>query len=1590
MSWIWQQQNMKIRRKTEWKSPNLVSQCLPDNISLKTSKYNDPPYVGCSMIAKYSVAQNPIDFYIESIDDNPPYKSLWNNLDNVKSADNDDYTLLYSINANDQIINYSSPLISCKDFDFDLQTGVTITGIEIKITKSASSPYTPSCCVDDDYYVSELKTNNITNYTYDDVVMITLSGECNSNFYNNDLYNNIRGAFNISNNNELVPQYSFISTYKNYAKPWIGDNWSTPVSNYYNFFGFDPTPIITYNDYNIVPPKGIWSEEKKSYLYGGEDDLWGDETTTITTETINSSDFGVYFRCSQKIPRSYTGNYYNRQNFEDNQDSKDWYDYLLYPEYLSYGGFLVNDSRKTCVGREISKLYDIQIRVHYELDVVLTIDGRENIFNTGNTLKTDDVYFKFQRCFNGICYQYINDLYDIYNISLMTGDGKSINNMYNEYNVIDEYCENIYRADVATKEEIDLSNNYFQIDNVKLKPGHYVLLLDQTSATTNDIYKVDENYFLVNSNLLSTRESAYRAKVSVKLGTYKGNQYFLNDFGNQFPITGETKTFTSGHSYMVKNYIDYNIKNSQTAYTYDVSGNTIGNPNKIIFTNYKVARTLSETKNWNEIEFTPTSALTINYLDLEYTLTSEYGVVFYDMSGSTSTETYFNWSGLSYFSNDSNFFTRSSIGDHSIISFKKDDTSFTDNEIIPENSNFNYLSIIRYIDSDYVAFDEIPTYIINDVLSGSTAYTFRIRNLQFCSATTDSYEEYMRYSPYTDILSFKNINGLNIKPYDSQQPDRTDYYRYFDYNLLTINNIVDGQSTAYTFTTNNQYQNYKLKPFLDKLGTTPTTIYNNGQILSGEYTIEEIFPEYADEPHSSGISNTYYTIQSSRYKIIPTDKEKLNDFTPYTFVDFVDDYIDDGYVYADYIESGEYIRTLITEVTDEYMLIEKPRLNVTGSGGFDIMNVNMTQEISDILYEIYLNYPHSHYYKYPENIYNKICSAYAIIVKNNSLIRNMTTGILYQENDLFNFDIFDINIDDDFNHLNDVNLTYKPIELIDIGIDQKTKLPIPLEIDNINIKNTEFPYFTGRTEIDYSSIDSLSYMRSSVMIDDELHYLIQYQGKLFFNDTETKDGVYLQKYYPQNNATLVFNNNNLSETGLSYYYYMDNRGYTPTYNSVDIGCFNTRIKSDNSGNTYHFGYSTHTDVTWTWNNTYFELFDTSVFTSYVVSGYIVSGYFVTIILPDSIWRRGAAKNYDIGYLIKFDESGSNTAITHSGEVQRLTYTNDIEIINDYNYVYVANDGDYYQSLNGDSRNLLYDGPGGKKSTVLFKYSNDFTTIDWKILYYSLEYNGSISNILSTNKSLKLTKDDNEEFLYQTLSTTKGTNKLKIEKMTGYTYFYQYDSSLYDVYNTFSIIKMSKDGAFTWLKPIYYSDSAYSPTQIPELTNILFDEDYLYLSINTNTEIIIDNVTYGVDELGVKQYLIKMDKNSNVQWVKILGKTNDTIGTDIKIYNETTDNKYLYTSGYFTNYTKISNYEIYSNGISSYVTKIDASNGDIISVFDKQATETIKIKTLDIVDDNIYIGGDWIGGVFLGGKKPENYKTTTHSRVFVEQIKINSF
>ena len=527
----------KINRVTNWCSPTASNQIYDNRIDsiepLIPTNHND--VLGSQSYLTWMINKK----YQEQ-------ESIWsttgnNNVTAIHDATDNKYAGLLSPNINKSTKTYNTPYISCNGFNFNIPTGATITGIQVKITRSStgmSDIGTISPNTQDEW----LFNNRLNHYTYDRLVTLTMNT-------------------------------SYTNAYENKAKYYESEKFN-PTTNY----------VVGVGGLKVKPPVGVWGSNKESVLYGNQYDLWYEPTSqSWSVDDLNSSNFTVVFGAVQHIFRGQdTTMSYNTTTglpiFPTNwilSQKVSWY----YQRYITDN----YNTHQMCY--EKSKIFDIQVRVFYDIKTTgYIMYDRDKNFSSGNTLLTDDIYFKYQKCFDGICYSYIKDIKDIYKTSLLTGDGKSINNMYNEYNVIDEYLKNIYIADIATKENVDLSINHYTIDNIKLIPNHLVLLLKQTSAETNDIYRVNNNYFLENSNLLSTRESSDRAKVYVKMGTHNQKQYFLLNSGNKFPIVGEYKTFVSGHSYIVKNQIDYNIFNTSSSYTYSNEQSFSFNHNELLYT----------------------------------------------------------------------------------------------------------------------------------------------------------------------------------------------------------------------------------------------------------------------------------------------------------------------------------------------------------------------------------------------------------------------------------------------------------------------------------------------------------------------------------------------------------------------------------------------------------------------------------------------------------------------------------------------------------------------------------------------------------------------------------------------------------------------------------------------------------------------------------------------------------------------------------------------------------------------------------------------------------------------------------------------
>ena len=1536
MTWFWQQQIeystitgvSNVIRHTDWICPNIIDQ-NSENFTISTLLSTNHYEPKASTNNTYLIDDSYNNIYDAEL------KPYWNNLDNIKLLD-DNYSSILSPNINPYIRKVDSPYVIARDFNMNISTGSTICGIEVKLIKSAYTisdnnlPFEN----DEEWYFD----NNITHYTYDKLITLNL----------NSSYTNSTQQFN------------------NYSKSYESEFISTDVIQNGEF-------IVSPNNYYISPAKNIWLTNKEISLYGGENDLWSNDYN-ITPDDLNSSGFSIVVGVTQHIFRGYT----TFPTFNNIFTKRTWYKTRYIGNYDVYN-----------MSYQVSKLYNIAIRVFYkDEEPVYNMIYREDIFNSGNTLKTYDTYFRFQQCFNGICYSYVNSLDNIYDVSLINGDGKSVNNMYNEYNIIDKYMSNLYNIDIATNEEIDLTTNHFIIDGVNLKPGHLVLLCNQNSSNTNDVYIVNNNYFLENSNILSDRDSSWRSIFYIKLGSNKEKQFFLKNEGNQFPIFGEDKTFIEGHSWIVKHKINYNIK-SNNDFVID-GNNVLSNPCKMLFTDYLVARTQTEINDWNYIDLFPldSNEIIINYLDNSYKIDNT-GELFYSLTGDTTENTMFNWSGNTSFKIDSTFYSNSDLNDHIVISFKNDISYFIDNQILPNDSIFNFFTTIKNMDANYLIINgEIPSWFLNTIESG---YTFQIRNIHYCNSSstysgiTNEFANYLNVSPFADLINFSNLDDrirVEVK-------EDTDYFRYFDFTLIDIINGSGLTNTSHTFTTTNQYQNYKLKPFLDNLGVTPTNIYNEAYLLSDEYTIEELDTNWAFQGHT--LTDTYYPIQSSLYKIIPTDTNKLLNFKPYTYLDFGNLYEQVGTPYSPYYFTSDSGRTLIYEVTDEYMLIEKPRID--GSSGltantYDFINVSKLQDISDILYELYLKYTHSYYYNYPDNVYNKICSQYALILKENSLIRNLSTGILYQDDDLFNLDLFNIDINSSFTYTYDKNLTYEPIELIDVGIDKKTKLPYPLNISNLDISYVDNLYYTGSSYNSYASFPN-SYLYTTTVVNDKLYVNIKYQGIYDFDNVSTKGTPYNANLYTKNNATLIFDSTTLSQEGLLYNY-LTIAEHVPVYDYVKD------IKSDIYNNTYHL-HNIFVDN----YNSYIEFGLPSATTEGITQ--IDTQSSLTSAYQSFLFMYSANTNEIL------------TAITYKNKnINNKTILQDFVNIEGNNYVFISSDNYYYQKFNNEPLSEIITQTWSNNYTnTLIKYSSDFKTILWYKKFFATttttspmmpqipSQNIDMTNVYDNdfNHSLHIISDVEEDsdvfdnYIYASNRVPRSYKLMNINQSGIVNNILIETNSAYS-YITLMKLKLT-DGYCMWVKPIYMLDySSIIQDSNHFLKKMIYHKNNIYMLIKAKGRIGIYNgstlVEYGNDLDNWNIYVVKYDKDGNLQWVKNLGSNTDDFVTDCDIYDDIYGECFV-LSGYYQFSTSIDSYILYSQNYGSFVVKLNLVDGNVIGLLNKTSTHDLVINSVNIVNNSIYIGGFYDGGAYFGGTRyPNNYTYCDDYNIFIEEIKINSF
>lgn len=610
-----------------------------------------------------------------------------------------------------------------------------------------------------------------------------------------------------------------------------------------------------------------------------------------------------------------------------------------------------------------------------------------------------DIYFRFNKYLTGVTFTYINTLTDIYKKDLLTGDGNCIYNMYNEYDVIDRVMKNFVCVEIASNINIDLNKQQNIIDNIKIKPNYLVLLKNQDNVIENDIYIVNKNNFLINSEILSSKDKSNKFSCSVKSGTNKDKQFFLKDNGVDFPIFFESKEFIEGQSYILKNIINYNVYDTLCP--------------KIIFTDIKLAK--SQIINNYELYYPIIiTGLNINnkpneFIKLDYHHLDSYIIRSTNkniiISGYTS-EIYNNDYTTIPIDNDFDCI----IGDY--INLKM----YSGNTLLLEH----YAWIKNIVDNNIVLEEIIPTRILNEL---KNSY-FIIDNLNIA---TDWYNviERANLSPYNDFCIF---TAYTYESYNTEFIDIninstvSTYNKYFDYTDLYISSEDNNQ--VYNFITDNFYLKYSLYDRLSHINSGFTTDFSifNETLISGSTLVRY---KYTDD---------------SRI-VITTSINVKNLFKPYTYVNV--SAID---------ENTE--KTLVYSVNDFEIIIEKPKKWLTYNTQlqkpylYSIQNIDGLKNISDILDEVYKNENWNWYISKSENEKKYICRSYGELLSSQEFFRDNVTGLLYEnDNNEYILKLYDLE--------NDPNLYFESNELIFIGSDKKSRLPVPLKklVDNIYVSN---------------------------------------------------------------------------------------------------------------------------------------------------------------------------------------------------------------------------------------------------------------------------------------------------------------------------------------------------------------------------------------------------------------------------------------------------------------------------------------------------------------------------------------------------------
>jgi len=313
----------------------------------------------------------------------------------------------------------------------------------------------------------------------------------------------------------------------------------------------------------------------------------------------------------------------------------------------------------------------------------------------------------------------------------------------------------------------------------------------------------------------------------------------------------------------------------------------------------------------------------------------------------------------------------------------------------------SYIANVLNTGATYIQVNKkIEDYLYNNLIKNYDNLYYEIISMNHCNPNySDLYLKFIR-TPLADNFDITlNLNSITAQPVYNEKDI------YFNYDAL---NIEMSGATNYTFYTDCLYNKYNLELFLEQFG------YTQISRIANAYTTSSVT--------MSGYTNGDYYMTLE----IPSTE----DIIEYTYIKIE-------------TTSGNTYNALVTDVTGFTLTIITP-LNYQDDEIVDkITTIYKMGDISDILQKTYENYNQDEYRKHHIQIQKLVYNAYAEIInqfQDNQELRLKISGLIF-ENDK---KIMVLKIFDPGDFIDD-RLLYEPIEIVRIGKDRKTSIPVPIK-----------------------------------------------------------------------------------------------------------------------------------------------------------------------------------------------------------------------------------------------------------------------------------------------------------------------------------------------------------------------------------------------------------------------------------------------------------------------------------------------------------------------------------------------------------------